>query len=80
MLSVTEDGRQALADHLRSIGDRHRLWAVTFDGVESLVAAESRANARYDKWLEISDCFPDLKFRDFQELARVRLARREAPQ
>lgn len=74
MLSVTTEGRKALASHLREIGDRNRLYTVSFDGFELPVVATTRAKARYKKWLEINDCYPDLSFRKFQSEARVRAA------
>lgn len=70
---VTDAGRAALRDHLREIGDKHRLYAVTFDGITSTCVATSHAKARYSKWLDWSEC-RDITFKDFCRSARVRLA------
>ena len=69
--SVTQAGRSALADHLKEIGDQNRRWIVSWGGYDTVVVATSRAKARYAKWLEISDCDPDLKFSRFQRECRV---------
>lgn len=71
---VTAEGRAALCDHLKSIGERHRLFIVTYEGHETPVAATSHGKARYSRWLDISDCREDLTFREFQSSARVRVA------
>lgn len=68
---VTQAGRNALRSHLRSIGDRHKIFTIQFDGIVSSVVAETRSKARYSKWLDISDARPDLCFRDFLVGARV---------
>ena len=73
--SVTDAGRCALRDHLREIGDQHRLWEVTFDGITSTCVESSRSKARYSKWLDWSDSC-DISFGDFARHARVRLAGR----
>lgn len=71
---VTQAGREALAKHLREIGDPHRSFVITFGGFESSVAAPSAAKAKYAYWLKICDCDPDLSFGDFCRSARVRSA------
>lgn len=71
---VTDEGRKALAEHLKAIGDKTRKYAVTFDGFTSFVAAESAAKARYSNWLNISDVAPDLTFTQFCRRATVRSA------
>lgn len=71
---VTETGRRALADYLHQIGDRNRVYMVTFGGYDMPQVATSHAKARYMRWLSISDLCPDLSFRDFMASSRVRLA------
>lgn len=71
---VTEEGRQALKAHLKEIGDKHRLYEVTFKGNSTQLAAESAAKAEYQFWLDISDCFCDLTFGKFCRAATVRKA------
>lgn len=74
IFAVTIQGREALRNHLRMIGDRNRLYSVVFGDSVTKVVATSRSKARYTKWLELSDCCPDLTFKKFQAEARVRLA------
>lgn len=62
---VTTAGRQALADHLKEIGDRHALFAVTWDGITCHVPAVSVRKAKYKAWLDASDGRPELRFFDF---------------
>ncbi|WP_323009502.1 hypothetical protein [Paracoccus sp. (in: a-proteobacteria)] len=69
---VTREGREALRDHLREIGDRHRLYVVVWDGMEMPCVATSPSKARYRKWLDVSDCC-NVSFKDFCRAARVRL-------
>lgn len=71
--SVTDAGRKALADHLTQIGDKHRLYDVTYEGQTQAVVALSAAKAKYSLWLDISDCFCDLTFAKFARTASVRL-------
>jgi hypothetical protein len=71
---VTNEGRKALADHLRTIGDRHRTFEVVFNGNASTVIAKSHSKARYSYYLDVSDCFPDLTFKEFCKATQVRLA------
>lgn len=73
--AVTAEGRKALAAHLRDIGDRHRAYAVDFDGHVDTVVATSRNKARYSRYLDIADFMPDLKFKDFCRRVSVRLER-----
>lgn len=68
---VTGDGRQALADHLKSIGDRNKMYILTYQGRTFGVAATSAAKAKYSAFLDLSDCNPDLKFKDFVAEARA---------
>lgn len=74
--SVTEEGRRALAAHLKAIGDPHRPYAVTYEGTTSIVPAKSASAAKYALYLQISDCFCDLRFRDFVGKTRAVLAAR----
>lgn len=69
---VTAEGRRALKQHLKAIGDRHRFFDVTFDGHTQTVVAESASKARYRHWLAISDCLPSLTFKKFSQSASVR--------
>jgi len=71
---VTDEGRAALAAHLRAIVDPHRAYAVSFDGHTRPVVATCRAQARYSAFLDVSDGFPDLTFSAFCRRSRVRLA------
>lgn len=71
--SVTTAGRAALATHLREIGDPHRLYVVSFDGYDSVVIGTSYSNARYNKWLNISDTRDELTFSKFLRTAKVRI-------
>ena len=70
---VTPAGRKALKKHLKEIGDKHRLYDVTYEGHTQSVAAISASKAKYRIWLDISDCFCDLTFGAFTRQARVRL-------
>lgn len=72
--SVTDAGRQALSAHLRAIGDKHRLWIVSWGGYAMEVVAESASKARYRKWLDISDVDDSLTFAKFQRQSKVRAA------
>ena len=70
---VSDDGRAALREHLREIGDPHRLYTITWDGWDMSQVATSRSKARYAKWLSVSDSY-DISFKDFAATAKVRLA------
>lgn len=72
--SVTDAGREALRDHLRNIGDKHRVYIVSYDGYDMEQVATSASKARYAKYLDLSDVRSDLTFKQFQASARVRLA------
>ena len=71
---VNEAGCKALASHLREIGDCHRAFAVTFEGHTRVVAATTRNKARYSYFIDVSDCLPDLTFKDYCKRVAVRLA------
>ena len=62
---VTDEGRKALASHLREIGDAHRAFEVKFEGYTRTVIATTRSKARYSYFLDISDSFPELEFKDY---------------
>jgi hypothetical protein len=68
---VTDEGRRALAAHLREIEDPHRAYTVTYEGHAQIVVAETAAKARYSRYLDISDVIPDLTFKDFSRRASV---------
>jgi hypothetical protein len=72
--SVTDEGRSALADHLKAIGDKHRRWIVSYAGYEMEVVATSKAKARHSKWLSVSDVNDSLTFGEFQRNSKVRAA------
>lgn len=72
--AVSDSGRAALSEHLREIGDRHRKWIVSFDGYDMEVVATTRGQARYRKWLEISDVAADLTFSRFVRASTVHAA------
>jgi hypothetical protein len=76
---VNAAGRKALSNHLSDMNDRHRLYAVSYhdgdgDVHTATVPAKSRSEARYNRYLEVSDFFADLKFMDFCKRSSVRLA------
>ncbi|MCO5153349.1 MULTISPECIES: hypothetical protein [unclassified Shinella] len=71
---VTPAGREALVKHLKEIGDKHRLYDVTYQGQTQSIVAISASKAKYRIWLDISDCFCDLTFGAFTRQASVRLA------
>jgi hypothetical protein len=71
---VTDAGRKALADHLKSIGDRTRRYLVSYWEYSDIVAAETPAKARYSKFLDVRDAWSELTFAEFQRNSKVRLA------
>jgi hypothetical protein len=62
---VTQAGCDALAKHLSEIGDPYRAFVVTYAGHPRTVVAINRDKARYSHYLDISDCLPDLDFKDY---------------
>lgn len=68
---VTDEGRAALRDHLKSIGDKHKEYHVRFEGYTSSVVATSPSKARYACWLKISDTRSELTFGAFCKKARI---------
>lgn len=76
---VSEAGRAALVTHLKKIGDKHRLFSVSYYGYTDTVVGTSAGNAKYQKWLSVSDAWSDLTFAKFARDAKVRpLQMREA--
>lgn len=76
---VTQAGREALAAHLKAIGDPYQLYEVTtrlpgFGEHTTLVAAKSRSAARYSHYLDVADALSDLTFGEFCRCASVRRA------
>lgn len=71
---VTDEGRAALAAHLKAIGDKHRLWIVSYGGYQMETVATTAAKARYSKWLDIRDTDDSLTFGKFQRNSKVRAA------
>ena len=69
--AVTDAGRAALAEHLRTIGDKHRKWIVSYAGYEMETVATTAAKARYSKWLDVSDTDDSLTFAKFQRASKV---------
>lgn len=72
--AVTDEGRKALAVHLKEINDPHRAYVVTYRGHDSTVIAKSHSKARYDYYLRIRDVCPDLTFDEYCRQASARLA------
>ncbi|TIS78013.1 MAG: hypothetical protein E5W94_11485 [Mesorhizobium sp.] len=72
--SVTEAGRQALADHLSKIKDPWRAFLVSFDGYSSIVPERNRNKAKYSYYLMVSDSWSELTFSAFCKRATVRNA------
>ncbi|RYG88573.1 MAG: hypothetical protein EON59_03990 [Alphaproteobacteria bacterium] len=72
--AVTDDGRAALAVHLKAIGDKHRRWIVSYGGYDMPTVATTASKARYSKWLDISDVDDSLTFARFQRQSKVRAA------
>jgi len=72
--AVSDEGRKALAAHLREIGDSHRAYIVSFNGYNSTVIAKSPTKAKYDYYLRISDVWSDLTFKEFCRNAKVHVA------
>ena len=70
---VTRHGRETLSKHLKDIGDKNRLFIVSYGGFDMPQVAETHSKARYRKWLDVSDAC-DISFKEFQASARVRLA------
>ncbi|MGY4222689.1 hypothetical protein ACVMIH_000050 [Bradyrhizobium sp. USDA 4503] len=76
---VTDEGRAALAQHLKDIGDQHRAFVVTYAGHPRTMIATTRDKARYSRFIEISDVMPDLTFIEFCKRASVSVLHEDAP-
>ena len=72
--AVTDAGRKALAAHLKSIGDEWRAFIVSFEGYDVPIAERTHSKARYAYYLQVSDCWSDLTFKQFCKTAKVRVA------
>ena len=76
--AVTDEGRKALASHLKAIGSKERAFLVTveIDGVidERTIVAKSHSKARYSRYLDLVDVFPDLSFGTFCRRSTCRVA------
>lgn len=68
--SVTDLGRQALADHLKQLPD-NKIFVVSYWEWSKIVTAKSRSSARYDCFRDVSDC-SDISFREFLKVSSVR--------
>jgi hypothetical protein len=68
----TVAGRQALAAYLKTIADPNKAFVVCWNGFESRVVAPTHSKARYKKWLEASDAYHTLTFKEFCKTATVR--------
>lgn len=73
--AVTDEGRSALAQYLRDVGDMHRAYTVTIDGNARTVVAINGNKARYSTFLDLRDAWPDVTFKDFCRRTTVRLTR-----
>ena len=62
---VTDEGRKALSEHLKKIGDPHRLYSLKWHGHAITVVAPSRGRARYEGFLIVRNVYPDMKFTSF---------------
>lgn len=72
--SVTQAGRQALADYIASQPDPWQPFLVAFDGHTSIVPERTRSKAKYAYYLIVSDCWSELTFGDFCKRSTVRRA------
>jgi hypothetical protein len=70
--SVTDTGRQVLAEHLNKLDAPWRRYEVTFGEYSRCVAERSASKAKYFYWLDVSDCFSDMTFFEFCRTARAR--------
>ncbi len=68
--AVTELGRHALADHLKRLPD-NKVFVVSYWEWSKIVTAKSRAAARYDVFLDVSDC-SEITFHEFLKISSVR--------
>ena len=68
---VSLAGREALAAHLREIGDKHRSYVVSGRGYATEIIATSASKAKYQAFLQISDV-SDISFRQFCKSVSVK--------
>ncbi|MBK0024144.1 hypothetical protein IAE29_21940 [Ochrobactrum sp. S46] len=68
--SVTNEGRKALADHLRTL-PQFKPFVVKYWEWSKIVTAKSRAAARYNVFLDVSDC-GDISFSEFLKVSSVK--------
>lgn len=72
---VSDEGRKALSDHLKSIKSPHRAYRVLCAGWDQVLVSTSHAKACYSVFLDMSEGDDDLTFRKFLDLRpSVRLA------
>lgn len=69
--AVTDLGRHALADHLKLLPD-NKIFIVSYWEWSKIVTAKSRAAARYDVFLDVSDC-SEITFPEFLKVSSVRV-------
>ncbi|RWO29631.1 MAG: hypothetical protein EOS10_22585 [Mesorhizobium sp.] len=72
--SVTQLGRQTLADHIASQPDPWQPFLVTFEGHTSIVPERTRGKAKYAYYLIVSDSWSELTFSAFCKRSTVRRA------
>ncbi|ATN32862.1 hypothetical protein ACO34A_03475 [Rhizobium sp. ACO-34A] len=70
--SVSQVGKEALSQFLLALERPWKRFEIWFEGYPSVIAAQSRAKARYDAFLRVSDFRCDLTFRDFIKTSAVR--------
>ncbi|TIL54347.1 hypothetical protein [Mesorhizobium sp.] len=71
---VTNQGREALADHIASQPDPWQPYLVTFEGHTSIVPERTGAKAKYAYYLIVSDSWSELTFGTFCKRSTVRRA------
>ncbi len=75
---VTQEGRRALSAHLKEIGDPHKSFIVKFEycgeADSATVVAAKASEAKYRRWLEVTDLSDLMTFKEFCKTASVRRA------
>jgi len=74
---INRDRSQALADHLRAIGDQNRAFLVSFGPYSQTVVATSASKAKYSYYCDVAGCYPGLTFKQFCARASVHVAERK---
>jgi hypothetical protein len=69
---VTDEGRAALRDHLKTIKEPHRAYVVEHSGHQTMVAAKSRSAARAAVFRMVHEVRSSLTFGQFIRTAKVR--------